>query len=93
MAKAKSSETNRLWPFYSLVALFVRRFGLLLLGGLVVYSAILVAAQTHQYRLATSEYKKLEDEQNLLDLNWQKLRLEQSALAEHSRIEAIAEKN
>ncbi|WP_251358014.1 cell division protein FtsL [Kangiella sp. TOML190] len=92
MAKAKSSETNRLWPFYSLVALFVRRFGLLLLGGLVVYSAILVAAQTHQYRLATSEYKKLEDEQNLLDLNWQKLRLEQSALAEHSRIEAIAEK-
>ncbi len=90
--KAKTSETNRLWPFYSLVAVFARRFGLLLLGGLVVYSAILVASQTHQYRMATSEYNRLQDEQSALDLNWQKLRLEQSALAEHSRIEKLAEK-
>lgn len=86
----KSKETNRLWPFYSLVAAFVRRFGILALGGLVVYSAIVVANQTHQYRVATSKLNKLQDEQTALDLNWQKLRLEQSALAEHSRIEKIA---
>ena len=77
MSKAPE-QTNRLWPFYSVVAVFVRRFGILALGGLVVYSAIVIASQTHQYRLATSEYKKLEDEQNAMDLNWQKLRLEQS---------------
>lgn len=90
MAKKKAPETNRLWPFYSLVAAFIRRFGLIFLGALVVYSAILVANQTHQYRVATSELNKLQDEQRALDLNWQKLRLEQSALAEHSRIEKIA---
>ncbi len=87
---AKSQETNRLWPFYSLVAAFSRRFGLIAVSGLVVYSAILVTKQTHQYRVATSELNKLQDEQTALDLNWQKLRLEQSALAEHSRIEKIA---
>lgn len=92
MAKDKkvAKETNRLWPFYSLVAAFGRRFGVIALGGLVVYSAILVTNQTHQYRVATSEFNKLQDEQRALDLNWQKLRLEQSALAEHSRIEKIA---
>ncbi len=85
-----NSETNRLWPFYSLVAAFSRRFGLIFIGALVVYSAILVANQTHQFRIATSKLNKLQDEQTALDLNWQKLRLEQSALAEHSRIEKIA---
>ena len=88
----KSSETNSLWPFYSLMATVLRRFGLIFLGALVVISAVMVAKQTHQYRQATIEYKQLQDEQTALDLQWQKLSLEQSALSEHSRIEALAEK-
>lgn len=90
MASGTAKDTNRLWPFYSLIAAFSRRFGVIALGAIVVYSAILVASQTHQYRVATSELNKHQDEQSALDLNWQKLRLEQSALAEHSRIEKIA---
>lgn len=91
MSKKKARETNSLWPFYSLAAVLVRRFGVLLLGAVVVISAIVVAYQTHQHRQATIAFKQLQDEQTALDLQWQKLRLEQSALSEHSRIEQLAE--
>lgn len=90
-AKKKVKETNSLWPFYSLIAVFGRRFGVMLLGVVVVISAITVAHQTHQLRQATIEFKKLQDEQTALDLQWQKLRLEQSALADHSRVEKLAQ--
>lgn len=89
--KKKVKETNSLWPFYSLIAVFGRRFGVMLLGVVVVISAITVAHQTHQLRQATIEFKKLQDEQTALDLQWQKLRLEQSALADHSRVEKLAQ--
>lgn len=91
MNKKKARETNSLWPFYSLVAAFARRFGVIALGVVVVVSAVVVAYQTHQLRQATIELKKLQDEQTALDLQWQKLRLEQSALADHSRIEQLAQ--
>lgn len=98
MSKAKSrasgekaKETNSLWPFYSVVAVFARRFGVIALGAVVLVSAIIVANQTHQHRQATIKFKQLQDEQTALDLQWQKLRLEQSALADHSRIEKLAE--
>ncbi|WP_223669458.1 cell division protein FtsL [Kangiella shandongensis] len=91
MSKKKARETNSLWPFYSLAAVLVRRFGVLLLGVVVVVSAIIVAYQTHQNRQATIAFKQLQDEQTALDLQWQKLRLEQSALSEHSRVEQLAE--
>lgn len=87
-----SSDTNSLWPFYSLMATMTRRFGLIFLGLLIVVSAVVVAAQTHQYRQAVIEYKSLQDEQTALDLEWQKLSLEQSALSEPSRVESLAEK-
>ena len=90
-SKKKVKETNSLWPFYSLVAVFGRRFGVMLLGLIVVVSAIIVAYQTHQLRQATIAFKELQDEQTALDLQWQKLRLEQSALADHSRVEKLAE--
>ena len=89
--KKKVKETNSLWPFYSLMAAFARRFGVIALGVVVVISAITVAYQTHQLRQATIELKKLQDEQTALDLQWQKLRLEQSALSDHSRVEQLAE--
>ena len=91
-SSAKTRETNSLWPFYSLLATVLRRFGVILLGILVVISAVIVAHQTHQMRQATIALKQLEDEQTALDLQWQKLSLEQSALSEHSRVELIAEK-
>ncbi|GAA4363175.1 cell division protein FtsL [Kangiella marina] len=90
-AGKKVRETNSLWPFYSLIAAFARRFGVIVLGVVVVISAITVAYQTHQLRQATIALKALQDEQTALDLQWQKLRLEQSALADHSRIERLAE--
>jgi len=89
--KKKVRETNSLWPFYSVVAVFARRFGVIALGAVVLVSAIIVANQTHQHRQATIKFKQLQDEQIALDLQWQKLRLEQSALADHSRIEQLAE--
>ena len=87
----KGRETNSLWPFYSLIAVFGRRLGVMVLGAVVVVSAIIVAYQTHQLRQATIAFKELQDEQTALDLQWQKLRLEQSALADHSRVEQLAE--
>lgn len=89
-SRKKARETNSLWPFYSLVAVFGRRLGVMLLGLVVVVSAIIVAYQTHQLRQATIAFKALQDEQTALDLQWQKLRLEQSALADHSRVEQLA---
>lgn len=82
--------TNRFWPFFSLVHTVVKRFGIIFIGVLVIVSAITVAHQKHQFRLKTSELTRLQDEQTSLDLQWQKLRLELSALAEHSRIEKLA---
>ncbi|WP_018625350.1 cell division protein FtsL [Kangiella aquimarina] len=90
--KEKVKETTSLWPFYSLLATVLRRFGVILLGVLVVVSGIVIAHQTHQMRQATIALKQLEDEQTALDLQWQKLSLEQSALSEHSRVESLAEK-
>lgn len=90
-SKKKAKETNSLWPFYSLIAVFGRRLGVMVLGAVVVVSAIIVAYQTHQLRQATIAFKALQDEQTALDLQWQKLRLEQSALSDHSRVEQLAE--
>lgn len=90
--KEKVRETNSLWPFYSLMATVLRRFGLIFLGVLVVISGVVIAHQTHQMRQTTIALKQLEDEQIALDLQWQKLSLEQSALSEHSRVETLAEK-
>ncbi|MBD3652723.1 cell division protein FtsL [Kangiella sp.] len=90
--KEKIKETNSLWPFYSLMATVLRRFGVIFLGVLVVVSGVVIAHQTHQMRQATIALKQLEDEQTALDLQWQKLSLEQSALSEHSRVESLAEK-
>lgn len=86
-----NNETNSLWPMYSLLATFVQRFGLIVLAGLVVFSAVIITSQTHELRLETAKYNQLKDQQVALDLEWQKLSLEQSALSEHSRIEALAE--
>lgn len=90
--KEKVKETNSLWPFYSLMATVLRRFGVIFLGAMVVVSGVVIAHQTHQMRQATIALKQLEDEQTALDLQWQKLSLEQSALSEHSRVESLAEK-
>ncbi|MCW8855906.1 MAG: cell division protein FtsL [Kangiella sp.] len=89
--KEKIRETNSLWPFYSLMATVLRRFGMIFLGLLVVISGVVIAHQTHQMRQATIALKQLEDEQTALELQWQKLSLEQSSLSEHSRVEALAE--
>lgn len=40
--KEKVKETTSLWPFYSLLATVLRRFGVILLGVLVVVSGIVI---------------------------------------------------
>ncbi len=68
------------------------RFPLLIaaLGLLVVVSAIAVVEVKHQSRSLFVTLEALQDERDRLNTEWSRLRLEQGALATHSRVERIA---
>ena len=57
-----------------------------------VITACVIVYITFLVREATAELQVLESKQHHLQTEWRKLRLEQSTLAEHSRIESIAKK-
>lgn len=59
---------------------------------LVLGSAMGVAWSSFLVRAGTTEREFLIDDNAALNLEWQKLSLEQSAMAEHSRVESIARK-
>ncbi len=60
---------------------------------IVVWSnAIAVAYITHEVRSQTALLEQLKHEQYQLEMEWEALRLEQGALAEHNRIESLAKK-
>ena len=61
-----------------------------ILAGLVIGSAIAVVEVKHQSRSLFLTLEALEDERDRLNTEWSRLRLEQGALATHSRIERIA---
>lgn len=55
-----------------------------------VASAIGVVYSKHVSRDLTSEWEQAELSRDQLEVEWRNLRLEQSAMAEHSRVEDIA---
>ncbi|MEE4246940.1 MAG: cell division protein FtsL [Kangiellaceae bacterium] len=65
---------------------------LVLLGAIVWANAIMVAYYSHKVRYETALIEELKNEQYQLEMEWETLRLEQGALAEHNRIESIAKK-
>ncbi|MBY5269057.1 cell division protein FtsL [Spiribacter salinus] len=70
----------------------MNRLGLvvLVLAGLVVASAIAVVETKHQSRSLFVKLEALRSERDELNTDWSRLRLEQGALATHSRVERIA---
>jgi len=62
----------------------------LVLAGLVMASAIAVVETKHQSRSLFVTLEALRSERDELNTDWSRLRLEQGALATHSRIERIA---
>jgi cell division protein FtsL len=69
-----------------------RQKWLLLLAVIVWANAVVVAFVTHQVRSNTAYLEQLRHEQYQLEMEWEALRLEQGALAEHNRIESLAKK-
>lgn len=59
---------------------------------LVWGNAVGVAYVTHEVRSHTALLEQLKHEQYQLEMEWEALRLEQGALAEHNRIESLAKK-
>lgn len=77
-------------PQLVLKDLFGRHLGLTLLTAAIVASACSIVYITFLVREATAKLQVLESRQHALQTEWRKLRLEQSTLGEHSRIESIA---
>lgn len=67
--------------------------GLLLLTALLVITSLMVAYLSHQSRELMAEREDLLRERDALDIEWRHLVIEESALAEHSRIEQLAQRN
>ncbi|WP_144393702.1 cell division protein FtsL [Pleionea sediminis] len=85
------SKLEKTLPLVMLKNLFRLRW-ILLLGGIVWVHAIGVAYVTHLTRSQTAHLEDLKHRQYELEMEWEALRLEQGALAEHNRIESIARK-
>ena len=60
------------------------------LANVVVGSGIWVVLAKHESRQLFAEIEELKREQDRLQIDWGRLRLEQSAWATHSRIETLA---
>lgn len=65
-------------------------FGPLMLGVLVLGSAVAVVQVKNQNRQLTNESTKLREAHDQLDVEWSQLQLEEAAHSSHSRIETIA---
>ncbi|MDR0805689.1 MAG: cell division protein FtsL [Enterobacteriaceae bacterium] len=62
----------------------------MILMTLVLVSAIGVVLSSHRTRLLTAEREQLILEREALEIEWRNLILEENALADHSRIERLA---
>ncbi|PLK58365.1 cell division protein FtsL [Candidatus Palibaumannia cicadellinicola] len=56
----------------------------------VLLSAIMVITITHHTRRLTTEHENIGLENDILDIEWRNLILEENVLGDHSRIEFIA---
>ncbi|AKZ66056.1 Cell division protein [Candidatus Palibaumannia cicadellinicola] len=59
---------------------------------LVLISALLVVTITYYTRKMITERETMILEQEMIDIEWRNLLIEENVLADHSRIEAIARK-
>ncbi|MBI3562686.1 MAG: cell division protein FtsL [Gammaproteobacteria bacterium] len=62
----------------------------LMLGVLLVVTALGVVYAKHQNRMMYVEFRDLQQHRDALDVDWGRLQLEQSTWATHSRIEEVA---
>ncbi len=68
----------------------VRLLMIAILGLGLVGSAIGVVYTKHQSRKLFAELQQLQTERDRMDVEWGRLQIEQSTLATHTRIEALA---
>lgn len=87
---SRLQETSLLRIIYQDLA---RHRGLILLATLTLVSSLLVVYLSHLNRELMVEREVLLRERDALDVEWRHLVIEQSSLAEHSRIEQIAQRN
>ena len=62
----------------------------LLLGAAIVATGVGIVVARHEARQLFAELEALNREQDRLEIDWGRLRLEQSAYATHPRIEQVA---
>ena len=76
------------------ISLNVNKLALLnlVLGLLVVMSAIAVVYAKYQNRITFIAFEQQQKQRDKLNVEWGKLQLEQSTWATHSRIEELAQK-
>lgn len=68
------------------------KFILILLGCAVFISALQLVLVRHKNRIIFMELQTLQQQRDTFNVEWGQLQLEQSTLAQHNRIEAIAYK-
>lgn len=95
MHEATASNAARSLPVSSLVQAIVQdlsgwRLIIPILAVSVVGSAISVVYSKHVARGLTHQWEQTQLGRDKLEVEWRNLRLEQSAMAEHSRVEEIA---
>ena len=64
--------------------------GLMALSGLLLVSALSVVWSRHTTRSLFIEMQSLRSERDALEIQWQQLKIEQSAWATHGRVEQTA---
>ncbi|MBP9641907.1 MAG: cell division protein FtsL [Budvicia sp.] len=62
----------------------------MILTVLILVSAIAVVLSSHRTRLLTAEREQLILEREALEIEWRNLILEENALADHSRVDRLA---
>jgi len=65
-------------------------FVVILLGVMVLVSAVLVVESKHENRRLVTELADLRAEHEHLETEWSQLQLEEATLANHGRVEQIA---
>lgn len=70
----------------------VRRIAVVLLGLVVLVSAMMVIYAKHENRKYFVELQALQKQRDEMEIDWGRLQLEQGAWATHGRIEQLARK-
>jgi len=90
MKPQKFMQTDNWLGFQLLLGLYQRYWHSLILLAILVLSALAVIYMSFQNLTLMNQIGSLERERDKLDIERRNLRLEQSAISEHSRIEMIA---